>query len=104
MQAGTWHRSVWIAVAIFLVGGVPVAQGQAGGGNRAGGPLVAKAEPGSGPLYQVHSDLVLVPVTVTANGGRAIGGLTEKNFRVFEDRVEQNIANFTQEQAATSVG
>src|SRR5579883_153344 len=104
VQAGTWRRGVWIAVAILVAGGVPVAQGQSGGGNRADGALVAKAEPGGGPLYQVHSDLVLVPVTVTANGGRAIGGLTEKNFRVFEDRVEQNIANFTPEQAAATVG
>ena len=48
--------------------------------------------------------LVSVPVTVTDRSGRAISGLKKENFRVYEDRVEQPIRFFSDEDSPASIG
>ena len=48
------------------------------------------------PDYSIHVNvpLVEVPVLVTTKDGQFIPGLKENNFRIYEDGVEQKIANF----------
>ena len=53
---------------------------------------------------RVDSTLVLVPVTVTDSSSRYVLGLEKQNFRIFEDDVEQKIAQFSGEDAPLSVG
>ena len=53
---------------------------------------------------RVDSTLVLVPVTVTDARHRYVLGLEQKNFHVFEDGVEQQIKQFSGEDAPLSVG
>ncbi len=48
--------------------------------------------------------LVLIPATVTDRLERPVMGLGKRNFRVFEDSVEQNISEFFSEEAPVSVG
>jgi len=53
---------------------------------------------------RVDTTLVLIPVTVTDPMGRFVTGLDKENFKVYEDKVEQEIADFSSEDAPLSVG
>jgi VWFA-related protein len=52
----------------------------------------------------VHSDLVLIPVTVTDGGGRVVTGLEKEHFTLFEDNTPQEITHFAAEDAPASIG
>jgi Ca-activated chloride channel family protein len=56
------------------------------------------------PVFRVGVETVFVKVSVTDPLIRYVTGLEKENFRVFEDKVEQNINHFTQETAPVSVG
>ena len=92
----------WIA----LLGAVP-ANGQSGGF----GPAVAIGPRGSnGNAAAPRSDIrvavnmVEVPVSVTDLLGRPVSGLPKTAFRVFDDGVEQQIAEFSMADGPVSVG
>ncbi|HLJ17251.1 MAG TPA: VWA domain-containing protein [Bryobacteraceae bacterium] len=53
---------------------------------------------------RIDSTLVLVPVSVTDPLNRFVTGLEREHFRVFEDKVEQEISQFSSEDAPLSVG
>jgi len=53
---------------------------------------------------RVDSTLVLIPVTVTDPMNRFVTGLEKENFKVFEDKVEQEISQFSSEDAPISIG
>jgi Ca-activated chloride channel family protein len=53
---------------------------------------------------RVDSNLVLIPVTVTDPMNRFVTGLDKENFKVFEDKKEQPITQFSSEDAPLSVG
>ncbi len=50
-----------------------------------------------GEIIKVNTQLVSIPVRVMDKNGRFIGGLTQDNFKVFEDGAEQEIALFSNE-------
>lgn len=53
---------------------------------------------------RVDTTLVLIPVTVTDPLNRFVTGLEKENFRVFEDKIEQQVMQFSSEDAPLSVG
>ncbi len=53
---------------------------------------------------RVDSTLVLIPVTVTDPMNRFVTGLEKENFKIFEDKKEQEISQFSSEDAPLSVG
>src|SRR5262252_2174623 len=53
---------------------------------------------------RVDSTLVLIPVTVTDASNRYVLGLQRQDFRVFEDEKEQQIKQFSSEDAPLSIG
>ena len=53
---------------------------------------------------RVDTTLVLIPVAVTDPMSRFVTGLDKENFKVFEDKVEQEISQFSSEDAPLSVG
>ena len=53
---------------------------------------------------RVDSTLVLIPVTVTDPMNRFVTGLEKENFKVFEDKKEQEVKQFSSEDAPISVG
>lgn len=53
---------------------------------------------------RVDSTLVLIPVTVTDPLNRFVTGLEKENFKLFEEKKEQEIVSFTSEDAPLSVG
>ena len=46
-------------------------------------------------VISVHTELVAVPVIVTGARGERVSGLTEENFRVFEDGRRRDIVGLT---------
>jgi len=53
---------------------------------------------------RVDTTVVLVPVTVTDRLNRFVSGLEQRDFRVYEDDVEQKIVSFGSEDAPLSIG
>jgi VWFA-related protein len=53
---------------------------------------------------RVDATLVLIPVTVTDPMNRFVTGLEKENFKLFEDRKEQEISQFSSEDAPLSAG
>src|SRR5499433_3900019 len=53
---------------------------------------------------KLGTELVSVRVTVTDRTGRAIEGLTKEDFRIYEDKVEQPVSFFSDEDTPASVG
>jgi Ca-activated chloride channel family protein len=56
------------------------------------------------PVYRVGVDTVFLRVSVTDPLDRCVTGLSKENFRVYEDKVEQEISSFSQEPSSVSVG
>jgi VWFA-related protein len=52
----------------------------------------------------VDANLVLIPVTVTDPLNRFVTGLEKENFKLFEDKKEQEITQFSSEDAPLSIG
>lgn len=53
--------------------------------------------------FKVHTEEVIVPVMVRNRGGDAFFGLEKKDFRMFEDDVEQRIAYFSNDPFPLSI-
>lgn len=53
---------------------------------------------------RVNKTLVLINVTVTDPLNRFVTGLEREHFRLFEDKVEQNITDFSSDDAPISIG
>jgi Ca-activated chloride channel homolog len=56
------------------------------------------------PVFRVGVETVFLKVSVSDPLNRYVTGLEKENFKIFEDKVEQSIAHFSQEAAAVSVG
>ncbi len=78
------------AVATILLGVVSLAQ--------------ETKKPPEKPLFRVGVETVFVKVSVTDPLNRYVTGLEKEHFRIFEDKVEQQVSHFTQESAPISVG
>jgi Ca-activated chloride channel homolog len=67
-------------------------------------PAAADSQQSPGAVLRVHTDLVLIPVTVSDALNRFVLGLEKKDFQLFENGMEQNVAFFSGEDAPLSVG
>lgn len=67
-------------------------------------PQTSAAQFAQGTWFRVDVDLVLVPVVVRDRKGGFVTGLEKRNFVLYEDKVRQPIASFSQEDAPISVG
>jgi len=68
------------------------------------GPAAEARAPEPRPNIRVDSTLVLIPVAVTDPMSRFVTGLDKENFKIYEDKVEQEITQFSSEDAPLSVG
>jgi len=68
----------------------------------------AKPEANKNPVpranIRIDSTLVLIPVTVTDALNRFVTGLDKENFKLFEEKKEQEIISFSSEDAPLSIG
>ena len=53
---------------------------------------------------RIDTTLVLIPVAVTDPMSRFVTGLDKENFKLYEDKMEQEISQFSSEDAPLSVG
>jgi len=68
-------------------------------------PAPKKQEPASrGANIRVDTTLILVPVTVNDPYSRPVSGLERENFRVYDDKVEQEITQFAMDDEPVAVG
>ena len=63
-----------------------------------------KTEPRPQANIRIDTTLVLIPVTVTDPLNRFVTGLEKENFKIFEDKKEQPLSQFSSEDAPLSVG
>jgi VWFA-related protein len=61
-------------------------------------------EPRGSANLRVDTNLVLIPVSVTDPLNRVVTGLERENFKIFEDKIEQDIRQFGSEDAPLSIG
>jgi Ca-activated chloride channel family protein len=64
-------------------------------------PAVIESRPGS---LRIDTTLVQINVTVTDPLNRFVTGLEKEHFRLFEDKIEQKIRDFSSEDAPLSIG
>jgi len=67
------------------------------------GPVVTPVADDTKPVI-VHSDLITLTVTVTDTYGRFVTGLNKNAFSIFDDKSEQEISFFSDEDAPVSLG
>jgi len=95
------YRKLLLCSAILIAPAIP-------GG--AQGPVSPRPKPAerseASPTanIRVDSNLVLIPVTVTDPLNRFVTGLERENFKLFEDKKEQEISAFSSEDAPLSIG
>jgi len=63
-----------------------------------------KAESLPKPTLRVDTNLVLIPVSVNDPLNRPVSGLDKENFRIYDDRVEQEITQFAMDDEPVAVG
>jgi Ca-activated chloride channel homolog len=66
--------------------------------------LIPSESRATAATFLVHSNLVLVPVTVTTHDGRIVPGLTKEDFTIYDDNIPQVITHFTSEDAPATIG
>lgn len=93
-----------VAVALVLSSGLALAQTGTGQTSSPSTSNAAGSQQNPVATFRAHTDLVLIPVTVTDTLNRFVLGLQKEDFRLFEDGAEQNVAIFSGEDAPLSVG
>jgi Ca-activated chloride channel homolog len=64
----------------------------------------AKGEERIVPNIRIDTNQVLIPVTVTTPLNQFVTGMEKENFRIFEDKAEQEITSFASFDAPLSIG
>ncbi|MDX2180774.1 MAG: VWA domain-containing protein [Bryobacteraceae bacterium] len=95
-------------VILVGLGFVGIASGQTGGTKATIEPRKSTAPPkpeeNRGSNIRVDTNLVLIPVSVTDPLNRFVTGLEKEHFKLFEDKVEQQVTQFASEDAPLSIG
>ncbi len=97
------HRNLFrISAALTVIGGLWAADNV----NITPRAKPEKKSEGTAPRSNIRVDttLVQIPVTVTDPLNRFVTGLEAENFRVFEDKQEQKIIQFSNEDAPLAIG
>jgi Ca-activated chloride channel homolog len=67
-------------------------------------PIVVKTNASGDDVVITNTDLINFTVTVTDPYNRYVSGLNKKHFTVYEDNQEQEVTNFSDDDAPVSVG
>jgi VWFA-related protein len=95
------YRKLLLCSAVFIA---PAIWGEPQGPVNPRPRPAEKSEPAPNANIRVDSNLVLIPVTVTDPLNRFVTGLEKENFKLFEDKKEQDISAFSSEDAPLSIG
>jgi Ca-activated chloride channel family protein len=95
----------WSAVACTSIAWMVPAAAQNNPEPQSGKPAAAQNPQGrAGPSFSVDTTLVVIPVAVTDTLNRFVLGLQKEDFHLFEDGVEQSLAQFSGDDAPLSIG
>ncbi len=106
MKANRVH-GVWLSLAVLSCAllAVPLpAQEPVATNPVAPNRLPPPPPPGLDRTIRVDVELVLVNVTITDPYNRLVTGLERENFRIYEDKTEQEVAHFSSEDVPISIG
>src|SRR5262245_50451413 len=90
-----------VAAAFALFSALTLGQSKSEGSSQ---DSATEKSQGAVATFRAHADLVLIPVTVTDTFNRFVLGFQKEDFHLLEDGVEQNVADFSGEDAPVSVG
>jgi Ca-activated chloride channel family protein len=90
-----------LAFVIFALKAAPVIRAQQ---KPNAAPTPTRPAPGTDDQVIINTDLITLTVTVTDAYGRYVSGLEKKHFTVFDDKSEQEITFFSDDDAPVSVG
>src|SRR5450759_2939616 len=96
--------TLFVMVVLLFAGEVGVAQTQpqqSAQAQTSQPPSQAQTTAGGMPVIKAETRLVLVDAIVTDKKGSYIGGLKQKDFRVWEDNAEQPIKTLSFESSAS---
>ena len=96
IQAIIFFASLFLACTFCLA--QPPAQPAQKKNPGASPPVKEEELQGEAQVLKLGTTQIVLNVTVTNAGGRFISGLTSKDFRVFEDKMKQEIVSFTTEE------
>lgn len=85
-----WNRTSYLLVLLILCSGFNLV-----------GQEKKRQRP---PLFKVDVETVFVKVAVSDHLNRYVTGLDKEHFKIFEDKIEQEILHFNQRSAPISVG
>ena len=89
-------KKLYVCAFFLIIGAVCILRVPGGAQSVADGDKPA--------VFRLGVENVYVPITVSDSLGRYVTGLKKEHFHIFEDKVEQTITHFSQEEAPISVG
>lgn len=95
-------RVVLALLMVFAFSTTPEGQTRSGNESSSDGPDKSAGQ--GGQKVRLETQLVSVTVTVTDAYGRFVTGLGRDHFEVYDDKVKQQIAHFSDEDAPLSLG
>ena len=101
LQTALYTSLAFIFVALALPDHAAAQQRQ---GSAAPQPTPGRRARGDDEQVTINTDLITLTVTVTDSYGRYVSGLDKSAFTVFDDKDQQEIAFFSDEDAPVSVG
>ena len=101
LQTALYTSLAFIFVALALPDHTNAQQRQ---GSAAPQPTPGRRARGDDEQVTINTDLITLTVTVTDSYGRYVSGLDKSAFTVFDDKDQQEIAFFSDEDAPVSVG
>lgn len=111
-QSGTGNVKALKTITVLLTLGGLLGLAVLAWSQEARPSIVPRAKPSSPeaesdritPNLRIDTNLVLIPVTVTTPMNQFVTGMEKENFRLFEDKVEQEVSYFASFDAPLSVG
>lgn len=107
-----FSRPAPVLIAILMMATIHLSAGADVGRNQAPKPSATHTDnqgngetltPQDNALVKLDTKLVSVRVTVTDQSGRAIAGLSKDDFKIYEDKIEQPVSFFSDDDAPASV-
>lgn len=71
--------------------------------NESNGKIIEESVENDDDVISIETNLVTLPVRVLDRNGRFVSGLKKEDFKVFEDKIEQEVAYFSNEQKPFTV-
>jgi VWFA-related protein len=113
VRLGRWPFVCGFIAALLLLSGPARAQNNESPSANASAPVTLESRKANAPTgtvasrpanLRVNKTLVLINVTVTDPLNRFVTGLEKEHFRLYEDKIEQEITQFSSEDAPISIG